>query len=178
MYKLDEVLLSKNQGINTTTEKVKYTDHGYKIVQAKDIQKYGFTFDKKNFVDKDTFSRIKDLHKLKKGDLLFSNIGSQLGNACIYDLDEEAIITWNVMKLTPDPEKVDAAYLCSWLNWKSEEIKALNSSSTMPFVSGKVLGKVDIELPNLQEQEKIASIIYDINEKIKNNTHINNNLVA
>lgn len=175
-YILDDVLVSRNQGINTTTEKIKYSEEGYKIIQAKNVMKYKCTFDDEKFVDEDTFLRIKDNHKLLKGDLLFSNIGSQMGNSCIYDSTEECIITWNVLKLNPNHEIVKPMYLCLWFNWKANEIRGYNSSSTMPFVSGKVLGKMRIELPDLEVQDKVVSVLESINNKINVNEAINRNL--
>ncbi|HHX66614.1 MAG TPA: hypothetical protein GX708_00975, partial [Gallicola sp.] len=59
-YKLIDLLESKTQGVNTTTDHISYVDKGYKIVQAKNIAPYNITFDESNFIDKDTFDRIKD----------------------------------------------------------------------------------------------------------------------
>ena len=176
-YSIDEILISRNQGINTTTEKVVYSSCGNKIVQAKNIHKYKCSFDDENYIDNITFERIKDIHKLSRGNVLFSNIGSQMGNACVFDSDEPAIITWNVLKMCPNTQIVDADYLCFWFNWKSQEIRALNSSSTMPFVSGKVIGSLTISLPCIETQNKISQIISMINRKIAINSEINQNLL-
>lgn len=177
-YSIDEILISRNQGINTTTEKVVYSPCGYKIVQAKNIHKYKCSYDDENYIDSKTFERIKDIHKLNRGNVLFSNIGSQMGNACVYDSDEPAVITWNVLKMCPNTKIVDAHYLCFWFNWKAQEIRALNSSSTMPFVSGKVIGNLTISLPSIETQCKVSKLISSINKKIAINSEINQNLEA
>ena len=105
IYKLKDLIKLKTQGVNTTTDKIKYSNSGYKVVQAKNIEQYNVTFDEKNFIDEKTYERIKKNHILHKGDVLFTNIGSKLGNCAIYELNEKAVITWNVMKLVPD-EKI------------------------------------------------------------------------
>lgn len=166
-YKLQDLIKLKTQGVNTTTDNVKYSDKGYKIVQAKNIEQYNVTFDEKNFIDEETFKRMKENHILHKGEVLFTNIGSQLGNCAIYNSDEKAIITWNVMKLIPDDSKVLKEYLCYLLNHNSKKIKQLNSSSTMPFVSGKELMNFEFEVPNIEIQEKVIKILFAINNKIK-----------
>ena len=176
-YKLQELIKLKTQGVNTTTDNVKYTDEGYKIVQAKNIEQYKVTFDEKNFIDEETFNRMKKNHILHKGDVLFTNIGSQLGNCAIYDLQEKAIITWNVMKLVPDDKKILKEYLCYLLNYNSKKIKQLNSSSTMPFVSGKELMNFEMEVPSIERQTKIIKILSNINKKIELNNKINDNLL-
>lgn len=175
-YKLIDLLDFKTQGVNTTTDNISYVDKGYKIVQAKNIAPYNITFDDSNYIDEETFNRIKDNHKLHKGEVLFTNIGSQLGNSAIYESDEEAIITWNVMKFIPNKEIIDNYYLCNLLNSNKSYIKALNTSSTMPFVSGKELMNVEFDVPDLITQKKIVKILKDIEDKIKINNEINNNL--
>lgn len=175
-YKLIDLLDFKTQGVNTTTDHISYVEKGYKIVQAKNIAPYNITFDESNFVDEETFSRIKDNHKLYKGEVLYTNIGSQLGNSAIYEFDDEAIITWNVMKLIPNKDIIDNYYLCYLLNSNKSYIKALNTSSTMPFVSGKALMNVEFEVPDLQTQKKVIKVLKNIEDKIKLNNEINNNL--
>ena len=175
-YKLNDLLDFKTQGVNTTTDNVSYVNSGYKIVQAKNIEPYNITFDDTNFIDSDTFDRIKENHKLHKGEVLYTNIGSQLGNSAIYDYDDEAIITWNVMKLIPKKEIIDNNYLCYLLNNNKMTIKALNTSSTMPFVSGKELMNVEFEVPELDIQKKVVKILKKIEDKIKLNNIIANNL--
>lgn len=176
-YKLIDLLDFKTQGVNTTTDNISYVDKGYKIVQAKNIAPYNITFDDSNYIDEETFNRIKDNHKLHKGEVLYTNIGSQLGNSAIYESDDEAIITWNVMKLIPNKEIIDNYYLCYLLNSNKSYIKALNTSSTMPFVSGKELMNVEFDVPDLITQKKIVKILKDIGDKIKINNEINNNLL-
>ena len=175
-YKLIDLLDFKTQGVNTTTDHISYVEKGYKIVQAKNIAPYNITFDESNFVDEETFSRIKDNHKLHKGEVLYTNIGSQLGNSAIYEFDDEAIITWNVMKLIPNKDIIDNYYLCYLLNSNKPYIKALNTSSTMPFVSGKALMNVEFEVPDLHTQKKVVKVLKNIEDKIKLNNEINNNL--
>lgn len=175
-YKLADVLKNKTQGVNTTTDKIKYVDIGYKIVQAKNIEEYNVTFDENNYIDEETFNRVKENHKLHKGDVLYTNIGSQLGNSALYNSDEKAIITWNVMKLIPNEKLISSGFLCYLLNYNKLKIKTLNSSSTMPFVSGKELMNFEINIPALEIQNKITKILNMIQSKIRLNNQINDNL--
>ena len=165
-YKLIDLLDFKTQGVNTTTDHISYVEKGYKIVQAKNIAPYNITFDESNFVDEETFSRIKDNHKLHKGEVLYTNIGSQLGNSAIYEFDDEAIITWNVMKLIPNKDIIDNYYLCYLLNSNKPYIKALNT-----------LMNVEFEVPDLHTQKKVVKVLKNIEDKIKLNNEINNNLL-
>jgi type I restriction enzyme S subunit len=175
-YRLGDILNLKTQGVNTATDNIKYVNSGYKIIQAKNINRYNITFDDKNFVDENTFNRIKDNHKLNKGEVLFTNIGSQLGNSAIYDFDEKAIITWNVMKMIPNTNIINNYYLCYLLNFDKERLKLLNSSSTMPFISGEALMNFIFEVPEIEYQEKVVLLLNLLNNKIELNNKINYNL--
>ena len=176
IYKLKDLIEFKTQGVNTATDNITYTNFGYKIVQAKNIAPYNITFDENNFIDENTFKRIKKGHKLHKGEILYTNIGSQLGNSAVYEENDEAIITWNVMKLISKKEIVNNYYLCYLLNYYKPYIKSLNTSSTMPFVSGKELMNIEFNIPNLIIQKKIIKILRTLEDKIKLNSKINDNL--
>lgn len=175
-YKLKDLVKEKTQGVNTTTDEIKYVSSGIKIIQAKNIKKYEYDFDKENYITLETYNQMKDNHKLKNGDILFTNIGSQLGNCAIFDSNEKCIITWNVLKLVPN-KLVNNYYLCYYLNYKSDFIRTLNSSSTMPFVSGKTITNIDCRIPNVEYQNKVVTILNSLNNKIKVNNQINNNLL-
>jgi type I restriction enzyme S subunit len=169
VYKLGDCIDSKNQGINTTTEKVEYSNTGFRIIQAKNIQPFSYDFDKTNFISESNYSKIKEKFKPCKGDILYTNIGSQLGNAAIFgkrNISCNCIITWNVLKLVTNNEILMPEYLCYWLNMNRERIRNLNSSSTMPFVSGDALLLLDIPVPPISEQKKMISIFNLFDEKI------------
>ena len=176
-YRLEDLILLKTQGVNTTTDNIEYVDKGHKIVQAKNIQPYNISFDEKNFVSEETYSRMKENHKLHKGEVLYTNIGSQLGNSAIYNSDEDAIITWNVMKLIPNNDLISNDFLCYLLNFYKNDIVSLNSSSTMPFVSGKELMNFKFNIPSIEVQNKITKILKRLENKININTQTNDNLL-
>lgn len=53
-----------------------------------------------------------------------------------------------------------------------------NEGTTIPSLRAETLNRLEFQVPTLEEQEKIVSMIYPIEEKIKNNCAINKNLVA
>jgi type I restriction enzyme S subunit len=155
--RLDDVLEFKNQGVNTTTEKVKYSENGIPVIRANNItDNY---IDTKNivYVDAKTFSRVRLQCKPLKRDILFTNIGSQLGSASLSYLNFEYVIAWNVMRICVNENIYSPELLVTFFNDKGKrfEIRNLNSSSTMPFVSGKVLGGLNIIIPDKKNLELI-----------------------
>ena len=174
---LDDLILKRNQGVNTTTEKVEYAEKGIIVIRANNIGQAGIDFSNVAYVDETTFKRIKSPCKPKTGDILYTNIGSQLGNAVKVDVDFEFSIAWNVLRIQPSKD-IDADFLVYLLNNPKQKqyIKSLNSSSTMPFVSGKELGNVSFLVPSKNIQIKISRVLRSLDNKIHLNRQTNQTL--
>lgn len=174
---LDELILKRNQGVNTTTEKVKYADSGVKVVRANNISKGMIDYENCVYVSCYTFNRIKDACKPLKGDVLYTNIGSQLGSASKVDVDCNFVIAWNVLRIQPS-DALDSDFLVYLLNNPTNKayIKSLNSSSTMPFVSGKDIGSLKFKTPSISLQKEISQKLKKLDDKIQLNNETNQTL--
>ena len=73
-------------------------------------------------------------------------------------------------------ERVDSLFLYYILRYNKERIEAMGSGTTFKEVSGAVMKNVEISLPPLEEQRRIAGILGAIDDKIENNRRINTNL--
>ncbi len=58
------------------------------------------------------------------------------------------------------------------------DLKQYNEGTTIPSLRTETLNRLEFDLPSLDEQRKILSIIEPIEDRIKLNKEINNNLVA
>ena len=176
--KLGELFLASNQGVNTTTEKVVYSVSGIKVIRAKNVSPYQIDYSDVVHVDKHTFDTLRSPVKPRKGDVLYTNIGSQLGSAATVSSEEEVAIAWNVFRIAPKKELIDSGFLVSFLNnpVTREYVRNLDSSSTMPFVSGKVFRDISIFLPPISEQKNIAHVLGSLNSKIQLNRQTNETL--
>ena len=70
-FKLDDLIMKKNQGVNTTTEKVKYSENGIPVIRAKNITNTGLDFRDITYVDIQTYERIREECKPQLHDILF-----------------------------------------------------------------------------------------------------------
>ena len=73
-------------------------------------------------------------------------------------------------------EKVDSLFLYYILRYNKEKIEAMGSGTTFKEVSGAVMKNIEVALPALEEQRRIAGILGAIDDKIENNRRINTNL--
>ena len=159
IYQFSDLIIDKNQGINTTTEKVKYTNSGIPVLRAKNILPGYLDLSDLVYVDAEDFNNRSSNYKTHKNEVLYTNIGSQFGNAVLVKDDDNFLITWNILKLIAREEIIKPQYLIYLLNSPNNKnrIKNLNSSSTMPFVSGSVLEKLIFSIHDIPEQQHIVN---------------------
>jgi len=163
-YFLDEIILSKNQGVNTTTEKVEYTSSGIMAIQAGNVMSGSISFEAEKFIPEEKFKFLSCNVKPKEKDLLYTNIGASFGNAAVVPaLSAQFVITWNVMRIVPSSITI-SKYLEIVLNSKiiRDEAHKAVSTSTVPFVNGKVIGKYIIPVPPKSEQTEIVRRVEEL----------------
>lgn len=110
-----------------------------------------------------------------KGDLLFAwsaSFGPKIWEG------EKVIYHYHIWKLIPDENIVDKYYLFYWLKDSANYIKSANHGSVMAHLTKKDMENLVIELPDLITQQKVATVLKDIDTKIKINESINDNLAA
>lgn len=157
-YQLNDLIISKNQGVNTTVEKIKYSKIGHIVLRAKNILEDRLDLLDVVYIDDNTYNYSNDSFKPHIDDILYTNIGSQFGNACVLK-NNEYYITWNILRLVPNKKLIYPKYLAYLLNYNKERLRSLNSSSTMPFVSGAILCQQEFDIHNFNEQQHIVDII-------------------
>lgn len=59
----------------------------------------------------------------------------------------------------PRPEMLDANYLCSWLRANRPYLESLGNGATFKEVSKAVIARVELPVPPLSEQRRIAAIL-------------------
>lgn len=178
LFTLDSLCVKKNQGVNTTVEGVTYSEKGYPVIRAKNIQQNQIDYNDIVCVDKKTFDRIRIDCKPAYGDILYTNIGSQFGNASVVQDKEPFVIAWNVLRIQPKKDLIDPHFLSYLLNANRLRITSLNSSSTMSFVNGQELGKLEFAIPQLEIQKSIIHQLGTLDAKIKLNYRLNTTLEA
>ena len=78
--------------------------------------------------------------------------------------------------LVPDTEKVDSLFMYYLLKYNKNRIEAMGSGTTFKEVSGATMKNIEVNLPPLAEQKRIAGILGALDDKIELNRRINANL--
>ena len=125
--------------------------------------------------DSDKARLIK--YTLSTGDIVFSRVGSV--DRCSYvDKSHDGwMFSGRCLRVRPT-EPVDSLYLYYYfcLEETKQFVRNIAVGATMPSINTKLLGEVEIALPDLNNQKRIAAVLSSLDDKIENNQKLNDNL--
>lgn len=134
---------------------------GVRLIQMADVGVGHYLDRSKRFLTSDTAHRLKCTF-LKPGDLLVSRMPDPLGRACIFPGDEKPCVTVvDVCIIRLPPDVIDPEWLMHYLNspFMNKQMSQFATGTTRARISRRNLGQVDIQLPPLAEQRRIAAIL-------------------
>ena len=153
-----------------------YVETGTPIVTVEHLGNRVFTEQNLPRVsDSDKARLIK--YTLSTGDIVFSRVGSV--DRCSYvDKSHDGwMFSGRCLRVRPT-ELVDSLYLFYYfcLEETKQFVRNIAVGATMPSINTKLLGEVEIALPDLNNQKRIAAVLSSLDDKIENNQKLNDNL--
>ena len=153
-----------------------YVETGTPIVTVEHLGNRVFTEQNLPRVsDSDKARLIK--YTLSTGDIVFSRVGSV--DRCSYvDKSHDGwMFSGRCLRVRPT-ELVDSLYLYYYfcLEETKQFVRNIAVGATMPSINTKLLGEVEIALPDLNNQKRIAAVLSSLDDKIENNQKLNDNL--
>jgi len=131
---------------------------GIRLLQLADIGD-GIFLDKSNrFINEDKFKALR-CTEIFEGDLLIARMPDPLGRVCqLPKLKERCITVVDVAIFRSCKELISLLWLKHFLNSPDirQEINLLSSGTTRKRIARKKLGEIEIPLPPLNEQKRIA----------------------
>ena len=156
---------------------VPYSEELYTYLRITDINDDG-TLNLNDLKSVDD-EKAKD-YLLKPNDIVFARTGASTGRNYFYDgSDGEFVYAGFLIKFSIDDKKINPKYVkyyCQSLDYKGW-INSFNTGSTRGNINAQTLGKMPIPLLERKQQDNLVSILSSIDEKIKKNNQINNNLL-
>lgn len=152
------------------THTPKYVTSGIKFISAQNTSKDYLDLTNVKYISREEYESITQNAKPKKGDILFTRVGSNLGHPVIVDTDEELCMFVSLGYLrVKDTSKVSNDYIKHWINTKNfwnQVRKNVHGSAKVNLNTGW-LSKFEISIPNFDEQKKIVNIL-NVLEKLCN----------
>lgn len=144
------------------THTPKYVTSGIKFISAQNTSKDYLDLTNVKYISREEYESITQNAKPKKGDILFTRVGSNLGHPVIVDTDEELCMFVSLGYLrVKDTSKVSNDYIKHWINTENfwnQVRKNVHGSAKVNLNTGW-LSKFEISIPNFDEQKKIVNIL-------------------
>lgn len=156
---------------------LKRQNNGILYLTAKNITSLGLDLSKVEYIDEKTYEKHFSEKSTtvtcpKKGDILYSIIGSIGGCYLIKDDKEKIGISSSVAIFRPIKDVIDEKYLFYFLKSElfQQNVNAVKTGAAQGFMSLGRLSLVEISYPkSLPTQQKIASILSAYDDLIENN---------
>lgn len=161
LVKLMDLVVSMHQGINTAADKVVYsTGKGTPIIQSKHFTSGRLSLENTKLLNDTDTDKYKEKYTINEGDVLLSNIGT-VGKSIVVEPNNCFMFAWNVFRIKVDSTKLFNKYL----NYYFKHLDSISyyerlfTGGTVKFINKKNIGEIQIPLPPLDEQKRIAAIL-------------------
>lgn len=129
-----------------------------RLLQLADIGDGVFLNRSKRFINEAQFEQLR-CTKLNEGDVLVARMPEPLGRACLMPkLSQPCITVVDVAIIRPGSNPISTAWLKYFLNSPQirQTIESLSSGTTRQRISRKNLGDIELPVPPVNEQKRIA----------------------
>ena len=175
--KLKDICEKIGSGATPKGGKGAYTTQGISLIRSQNVLDFSFAYDGLAYINEQQAEKLNNV-TIEKGDVLLNITGDSVARVCMVP-DEvlPARVNQHVSIIRGKAECVLGSYLLYYLQMlKPVLLQLASGGATRNALTKGMLEELEIEVPTISEQKKIVSIIDDIQEKIKNNTKINDNL--
>lgn len=153
------------------THKPDYINEGIPFLSSKNISGGYIDFLNVQYISKEKFDSMPESTKPKIGDILFTRVGSNLGNPIILEVDIEfgIFVSLGFFRVN---KKAYNYYIKYWMEtdlfWKQVTQKV--GGGAKDNLNSTWLKEFELYLPSVQEQQKIASLLSSVDDLINAET--------
>lgn len=172
-YKMEDALESLIDYRGKTPQK---SDSGIMTLSAKSVRDGYIDYAQCYYISEDEYNRFMVRGFPKIGDVLLTT-EAPLGVTARLDRDDVALAQ-RLLTIRGKEDVLDTGYLYYYLRSSvgQAKLKERQTGTTVTGIKQAEFRKIEIEIPDIAEQKKIATILGDIDCKIQNNKGINENL--
>ncbi len=153
------------------THTPKYIKTGVKFLSSKNISNGYIDFENVQYISEDEFLNMPESTKPKKGDILFTRVGSNLGNPIILEenITFGIFVSLGIFRVN---QKAQRSFVKYWMDsdcfWKQIEQKVAGGAKNN--LNTNWLKEFELYIPSIQEQQKIADCLSSLDKLISAQT--------
>lgn len=179
LVKNGEVII-KTGPFGTQLKASEYVKMGTPVLNVKNLG-YGRVVDEKlDMVGNDTVERLS-AHLLRTGDIVFGRKGAVERHAFISQNEKGWMQGSDCIRLRVNSSRINPKYLSYYFltdKHKAFMMGMCSHGTTMASLNQKIIEQIEVPLPSIDVQNKIVALLGCIDEKVKINEKINDNLYA
>lgn len=144
---------------------------GTLLINVTDIYN-SFTVTPSNLNRVELTEKEKNTFSAKPGDVIFNRsslVKEGIGHTCLVpDFSEEMVFECHLMRVRPDPQKLDSRYLCHYCLsvFGRQYLVSRSQTTTMTTINQDALERMPIPLPLITVQKKFADNLNSISQSI------------
>ena len=179
VVKLADICQKIGSGATPRGGKEAYRAEGIALVRSQNVLDFSFSSDGLAYINDEQADKLRNV-ELQSGDVLLNITGDSVARACLMDDDYlPGRVNQHVAIIRVDESKAVNCYLLYYLQWrKSHLLQLASAGATRNALTKGMIEQLEIDLPSLDEQRKVVGILDSIQNKIKLNHEINDNLAA
>ncbi|MCB7558222.1 restriction endonuclease subunit S [Tyzzerella nexilis] len=152
-----------------------YKETGVKFLRSLNIKPFHIVEDDLKYISKE-FSESLSKSILHENDLIIVRTGMP-GTCCVVPKEYENCNCADVVIVRPNLKKVNPHYLAAYINvWGKKQVENNKVGAIQKHFNVKSAEEMVIDLPDLEQQYKVAKVLTDLNGKIFINEKINDYL--
>lgn len=143
---------------------------GYPLIRTPNVGKGRLLLEGVHRVSKDIYDKRNIRGVPQEGDLIFAR-EAPAGNVAVIQKGQNICLGQRTVLLRPNRELADSDYLAYYLLTPQQQYKLLGTANgaTVAHVNLPVIRDLDVTLPSLDVQKKIAAILSAYDDLIENN---------
>ena len=154
-----------------------YCKEGISLVRSQNVLDFVFSQDGLAFINDEQAKKLNNV-EVQASDVLLNITGDSVARACIMDTSYlPARVNQHVAIIRGKTDRVLNNYILYFLQWKKENLLQLASAgATRNALTKGMIEQLELDLPTLTEQKKIVAVLDSLQDKIRINQKINDNL--
>lgn len=177
--KLVDICSKIGSGATPRGGKEAYCEDGISLVRSQNVIDFEFTDSGLAHINEEQAAKLSNVEVLD-GDVLINITGDSVARVCMMDAAYlPARVNQHVAIIRADKDKAISSYILYFLQMKKGHLLQLASAgATRNALTKGMLEQLELDLPEIETQKKITSVLDAIQSKIALNRSINDNLAA
>lgn len=176
-YKLGEICTKIGSGATPKGGKEAYLGGATSLIRSQNVLDFAFSWEGLAYINDEQATKLNGV-EVKKNDVLLNITGDSVARVCIVpDSALPARVNQHVSIVRGNKSKVLNEYILYFLQFKKQHLLSLaQGGATRNALTKGMIEDFTIPLPQLEEQDRIVSILSSLDSKIEINRRINVNL--